>query len=470
MHTPFAGLPLRDGACWGKGLDSARYGTCVCADATVKVKISFEAEMRRFSCAASFSALAGAARKRFGLASIEGFALQYIDRDQDIITVGSSEELREAIRELAPGPDDTLRLAIVPARTSAAPEPSSAAMEQEIKSLKRKLEAMQIEVPPQASESGPGADGRALPTEQHLQSLLTAAISALELDHETTMAWVASLSPEDLKDTLQKSPLSFFAALLASRDAFATAASDASHASSDLRRGFSPEDVDAALAAAASTASAAMEWAVAQESRTAPHGSRSDGRPPAADFLSVIAKKVKSHLNAHAHPHTYAHPHRMRRHERREAKGRAGAASNEDVPPVPEAGLNLGATGEAVSALQANLASIGFLHCGPKFAEKRRGRYDHKTAEAVWHFQDTHVVSEDMQPGVFCQDTRDALVAKVAQRLPPAASAEAGAALLPDEVAITDTDGTSQQRKRLGFRVSLGGLVCAAGFLCACLA
>lgn len=352
----------------------------VCADATVKVKISFEAEIRRFSCAASFDALAGAARKRFGLASIEGFAFQYIDRDQDTITVGSSEELREAIRELAPGADDTLRLAIVPARTSAAPEPSSAAMEQEIKSLKRKLQAMQIEVPPQASESGPGADGRALPTEQHLQSLLTAAISALELDPESTRAWVASLSPEDLKDTLQKSPLSFVGALLASRDAFATAASDASHTSSDLRRGFSPEDVDAAIAAAASTASAAMELAVEQE----PQGSRSDGRQLAADFLSVIAKKVKSHLNAHAHvhPHTSAHPHRMRRHERREARGCAGAASNEDVPPVPEAGLNLGATG-------------------------------------------------------------DALVAKVAQRLPPAASAEAGAALLPDEVAITDTDGTS---------------------------
>ncbi len=100
-------------------------------DATVKVKISFGAVMRRFSCAASFGALADAARKCFG-PSIEGFAFQYIDRDQDTITVGSSLELREAIRELAPGADDTLQLAIVPARTSAALEASSAAMEQEI--------------------------------------------------------------------------------------------------------------------------------------------------------------------------------------------------------------------------------------------------------------------------------------------------------------------------------------------------
>ena len=98
--------------------------TSGCADATVKVKISFEAEMRRFSCAASFGALAGAVRKYFGLASIEGFAFQYIDRDQDTITVGSSEELLEAIREMVSGADDTLRLGIVPARTSAAPEPS----------------------------------------------------------------------------------------------------------------------------------------------------------------------------------------------------------------------------------------------------------------------------------------------------------------------------------------------------------
>ena len=75
--------------------------------------------MRRFSCAASFGALAGAARTRFGLASIEGFAFQYIDRDQDTITVGSSEELLEAIREMVSGADDTLRLGIVPARTSA---------------------------------------------------------------------------------------------------------------------------------------------------------------------------------------------------------------------------------------------------------------------------------------------------------------------------------------------------------------
>jgi len=80
--------------------------------------------MRRFSCAASFGALAGAVRKYFGLASIEGFAFQYIDRDQDTITVGSSEELLEAIREMVSGADDTLRLGIVPARTSAAPEPS----------------------------------------------------------------------------------------------------------------------------------------------------------------------------------------------------------------------------------------------------------------------------------------------------------------------------------------------------------
>jgi hypothetical protein len=93
--------------------------TCGCADATVRVKISFEAEMRRFSCAASFGALADAARKCFGLASIEGFAFQYIDRDQDTITVGSSEELLEAIREMITGADDTLRLAIVPARPSA---------------------------------------------------------------------------------------------------------------------------------------------------------------------------------------------------------------------------------------------------------------------------------------------------------------------------------------------------------------
>ena len=74
--------------------------------------------MRRFSCAASFGALADAARKCFGLASIEGFAFQYIDRDQDTITVGYSEELLEAIREMVTGADDTLRLAIVPARTS----------------------------------------------------------------------------------------------------------------------------------------------------------------------------------------------------------------------------------------------------------------------------------------------------------------------------------------------------------------
>jgi ribosomal protein S18 acetylase RimI-like enzyme len=71
--------------------------------------------MRRFSCAASLGALADAARKCFGLASIEGFAFQYIDRNQDT----SLWELLEAIREMVTGADDTLRLAIVPARTSA---------------------------------------------------------------------------------------------------------------------------------------------------------------------------------------------------------------------------------------------------------------------------------------------------------------------------------------------------------------
>lgn len=118
---------------------------------TVKVKISLEGEMRRFSCPLSFKKLAAAAAERFGLKDMNGYVFQYVDAEQDLITVGSSEELREAVADLVDG-TATLRMSIVPAG-------------------KRISETVAPSEPPVA---------RSFPSEEHLTHLLQAAIEVCE--------------------------------------------------------------------------------------------------------------------------------------------------------------------------------------------------------------------------------------------------------------------------------------------------
>ena len=54
----------------------------------LKFKVSFDGELRRFECPATFDSLCSAATTLFQLASMEGLVFKYQDADGDEITVG----------------------------------------------------------------------------------------------------------------------------------------------------------------------------------------------------------------------------------------------------------------------------------------------------------------------------------------------------------------------------------------------
>ena len=69
----------------------------------MKVKMSLVSEMRRFLCAATFPALVAEARALFSLTRHQDFAIQYIDCDNDRITVSPDKELLTAMSKLGAG-------------------------------------------------------------------------------------------------------------------------------------------------------------------------------------------------------------------------------------------------------------------------------------------------------------------------------------------------------------------------------
>ena len=68
----------------------------------MKVKMSLGSE-RRFSCAATFPALVAEARALFSLTRHQDFAIQYVDCDNDRITVSPDKELLTAMSKLGAG-------------------------------------------------------------------------------------------------------------------------------------------------------------------------------------------------------------------------------------------------------------------------------------------------------------------------------------------------------------------------------
>jgi len=69
----------------------------------MKVKMSLGSDMRRFSCAATFPALVAEARALLSLIRHRDFAIQYVDCDNDRITVSPDKELLTAMSELGAG-------------------------------------------------------------------------------------------------------------------------------------------------------------------------------------------------------------------------------------------------------------------------------------------------------------------------------------------------------------------------------
>ena len=81
---------------------------------SVNVKIRFEDEIRIFSCAATFEALADEVRHLFSSCRKKDFDFQYVDQDCDTITVSSTKEISQAIdSELVAAGANALWLTIV---------------------------------------------------------------------------------------------------------------------------------------------------------------------------------------------------------------------------------------------------------------------------------------------------------------------------------------------------------------------
>lgn len=318
---------------------------------------------------------------------------------------GCTYELQEAVAVLGAGPETTLRMTIARSQAAARLFGGYLDGEEMVKTcalLNQSLENAS------AALSSKEFDDLA-----HLSSLLRAAIEALELDVDTTMQWLLSLSPDDVKKTLKKSPFSFVSTLLASRQS----ASDA--------------------------------FAAATAAATGPRA-------------NAAADHVKNHMK-----HWKQH---WKHHKKKDEKGCGRQnASSIPPPPLPCSGLQMGAEGDDVAALQANLELLGFMRFGRNF-HKRRGKYDHKTCDAVFRFQRTAASNDELYPfvpGAFCEETRAALVAKVSavasvasvqpttgeeqnepSLLPQEFETEAGAgAYESHEVSITDTDGDTMTFK-----------------------
>lgn len=65
---------------------------------TTQIKLKYEQEFRRFTfVGCSFQKLQETIRQLFGWNSTVSFQLQYVDDEQDVITIGSDEELKCAI-------------------------------------------------------------------------------------------------------------------------------------------------------------------------------------------------------------------------------------------------------------------------------------------------------------------------------------------------------------------------------------
>ena len=199
---------------------------------TLKVKANYDGDLRRFSCTPTFQDVSAHACQKFGLAVEDRVEFQYKDEDGDLITVGSTDELQEAISaSCLASPDAPLRLTILVAPTPATGGKAGAA----------------------APEAAAAARDR------HLEELLMAAIEALELDPETTLAYVASLKPDEVKTALKKSPLAFVSTFFSSKkaeSAFAAACAGADAAAASSSAEFASKA--AAFATTASAAAAAV--------------------------------------------------------------------------------------------------------------------------------------------------------------------------------------------------------------------
>ena len=244
-------------------------------------KISRDGDMRRITCAPCFTVLAETAAQRFGLPSLDGLCFQYVDHDHDLISVNSTDELTEAIALLGTN-SAPLRMVLATSRTGPSLQKSVAGSNGD-----------GLGAAPPSTSAAPG--------EEHLTQLFAAVIEAFELDADKTTAWIKGLDPEEVKQTLRKSPFTLISTLLACRRDFSRPAGDTF---SSAAAAAGTADVAASAAAAfASTAAFAMAAgkdkadlcrAISQfpkmvhemrEHFTGMHGrcSPRDGKTPAAD-------------------------------------------------------------------------------------------------------------------------------------------------------------------------------------------
>ena len=192
-------------------------------------------------------ALSAASCNRFGLSNLDGLCFQYVDQDNDTITVTSNEELHEAVSVLSANSETVLRMTIATAPGSNKRKREGLANFDELRVAMDELETAG------SPATGATPTAEAVPTEEHLKQLLMAAIEVLELDKETTLKWVAGLKAEDVKKFVKASPISFISTLLACRgkaESRASAAAERASSAADKYAAKADEAADKYAAAA----------------------------------------------------------------------------------------------------------------------------------------------------------------------------------------------------------------------------
>ena len=139
----------------------------------VKFKVSWEGEMRRFSCSCTLEALTATSCSRSGLSSVDGLCFQY-RQDQENIYVTSNIELHEAVSVLPADSETELRMTIA-TTTGPANKRKRDGLANSVLSFDDVRVAMHEIEKQGSSGTGSSPTAGADPTKQHLKQLLMAA-------------------------------------------------------------------------------------------------------------------------------------------------------------------------------------------------------------------------------------------------------------------------------------------------------
>jgi hypothetical protein len=368
--------------------------------------VTFQDETRRFDLVgASFADFKKSIVERF-LMSTSDFSIQYRDEDDDLVTVSSDLELREAVDGMKTTVKFIVSIADKAAKLSSTIDQAKGDQRESdrdsdggksARKLSKKLskkehkeskkECLKRELldelrkefgsthstgaqPAQSDSHGPSVQAESLqiPSGEKLQSLLLAVVQSLGIPEAEVYNCLNGLTPEMVRTTLtQRAPLPMMLRMFLGQFGVQTSNTATNCGGYSGFSTASPTFAPPAFPGQWAGHRGPPRWG------HGPHHHGFNGPPPHAH---------------HASPPPYAPPHHFPGAPFPPATGGFGFRNAfgdlspvEMIPSPPPAPLSFGSCGDDVTALQTVLIALGYLHCGPwHMAKKHFGR---RTCEAL---------------------------------------------------------------------------------------